>query len=144
MTSRITSSDIPERLLQLAWAYGSDKAPLNVVLATNMISVGLDVDRLGLMAVMGQPQATAEYIQATSRVGRRNPGLVVVIYNSTGRGTCPTTSPSPVTTGLSTAKWSRTAPRRSPRAPATVACTAAWSPTPGIPSRSWRPTPLRR
>jgi hypothetical protein len=83
LTSRITSSEIPERLMQLAWAYGSDKAPLNVVLATNMISVGLDVDRLGLMAVMGQPQATAEYIQATSRVGRRNPGLVVVIYNST-------------------------------------------------------------
>ncbi len=83
LTSRIASSDIPERLMQLGWAYGSQNEPLNVVLATNMISVGLDVDRLGLMAVMGQPQATAEYIQATSRVGRRNPGLVVVIYNST-------------------------------------------------------------
>ena len=83
LTSRIDSSDIPERLQQLAWAYGSEAEPLNVVLATNMISVGVDVDRLGLMAVMGQPQATAEYIQATSRVGRRNPGLVVVIYNST-------------------------------------------------------------
>ena len=82
LTSRIASSDIPERLKQLGWALGGDEEPLNVVLATNMISVGLDVDRLGLMAVMGQPQATAEYIQATSRVGRRNPGLVVVIYNS--------------------------------------------------------------
>ncbi|MHB1009960.1 MAG: helicase-related protein [Propionibacteriaceae bacterium] len=83
LTSRIASSDIPNRLRELAQEYGGEKVPLDVVLATNMISVGLDVDRLGLMAVMGQPQATAEYIQATSRVGRSNPGLVVVIYNST-------------------------------------------------------------
>lgn len=81
LTSRIASSDVPKRLRELADTYGS--GALDTVLATNMISVGLDVDRLGLMAVMGQPQATAEYIQATSRVGRRNPGLVVVIYNST-------------------------------------------------------------
>lgn len=83
MTSRVTSADIPEHLIRMEKALGSDDDDvLDVVLATNMISVGVDVDRLGLMVVMGQPQATAEYIQATSRVGRQHPGLVVVVFNS--------------------------------------------------------------
>jgi hypothetical protein len=81
MTSRKRSSEIPHELEILERRRGELEAA-DVVLATNMISVGVDVDRLGLMVVMGQPQTSSEYIQATSRVGRRMPGLVVTVYNS--------------------------------------------------------------
>lgn len=82
LTSRANSSEIPSRLKQIERGL-PHKETVDVLLATNMISVGVDVDRLGLMAVMGQPQTTAEYIQATSRVGRSHPGLVAVMLNST-------------------------------------------------------------
>lgn len=82
LTSRIPSNRIPAILKQLE-LNGGTKGALDVLLATNMISVGVDVPRLGLMVVNGQPKASAEYIQATSRVGRRPdaPGLVVTVYN---------------------------------------------------------------
>ncbi|WP_371799589.1 helicase-related protein [Streptomyces sp. NBC_01707] len=81
LTSRIDASEIPTRLKGIEKRL-PDEDTVDVLLATNMIAVGVDVDRLGLMAVMGQPQTTAEYIQATSRVGRAYPGLVTVMLNS--------------------------------------------------------------
>ncbi|MFE0892675.1 helicase-related protein [Streptomyces rochei] len=81
LTSRIDASEIPTRLKGIEKRL-PDEDTVDVLLATNMIAVGVDVDRLGLMAVMGQPQTTAEYIQATSRVGRSRPGLVAVMLNS--------------------------------------------------------------
>jgi len=88
LTSRIRQEDIPFLLRRLERRHDAprtedDPLPLDVVLASNMISVGVDIDRLGLMTVTGQPKTTAEYIQATSRVGRQNwgPGLVATIYN---------------------------------------------------------------
>ena len=82
LTSRVSSTDIPESLQKLELEYPSQDRPVDICLATNMISVGIDVPRLGLMAVVGQPKTTSEYIQATSRVGRGHPGLIIPIYNT--------------------------------------------------------------
>lgn len=82
LTSRVDSSRIPGTLASLNAGAGSPDA-VDVVLASNMISVGVDIPRLGLMVVNGQPKGIAEYIQATSRVGRgRVAGLVVSVYNA--------------------------------------------------------------
>lgn len=82
LTSRASATEIPKYLRQLRVGL-PDPSTIETLLATNMISVGVDIDRLGLMVIAGQPQATAEYIQASSRVGRRDPGFVIAVYNST-------------------------------------------------------------
>lgn len=81
ITSRMSSYLIPEKLKQLETTHDS-KDCLDTAVATNMIAVGMDVDRLGLMVVTGQPKQNSEYIQATSRIGRKYPGLVVTLYNA--------------------------------------------------------------
>ncbi len=82
LTSRRTQAEVREMLDRLATNADEDGA-LDVVLATNMLSVGVDVPRLGLMVVNGQPKGISEYIQATSRVGRGDvPGLIVAILNN--------------------------------------------------------------
>lgn len=95
LTSRVSSQDIPKYLDQLEvkfkaefdpaegkyvtrWQEGEARS-IDIVLATNMLSVGVDINRLGLMVVNGQPKGTAEYIQATSRVGRSFPGIVCTV-----------------------------------------------------------------
>ena len=80
ITSRIPSSKITEKLKELEVS-SDQKKVLDTAIATNMIAVGMDVDRLGLMTVMGQPKQNSEYIQATSRIGRQHPGLVFTLYN---------------------------------------------------------------
>lgn len=80
LTSRRSSDDIPKLLSQLEKTKESGQA-LDAILSTNIISVGVDVERIGLMVVNGQPKGTSEYIQSSGRVGRRYPGLVVTIYN---------------------------------------------------------------
>lgn len=82
LTSRVSQKEIIELLTELKRPPSSQDC-VDVVLATNMVSVGVDVPRLGLMLVNGQPKTRSEYIQSTSRVGRSSfPGLVVCLLNS--------------------------------------------------------------
>ena len=89
LTSRVTTTELNETLDKLERIEYSEenidakKYASNVLLATNMISVGIDVARLNVMLMVGQPKLTSEYIQASSRVGRSYPGVTFVQYDAT-------------------------------------------------------------
>lgn len=83
LTSRISNAKVPLILKKLETHSGTPEA-IDICLATNMIATGVDVSRLGLMFIHGQPKTTAEYIQASSRVGRSvpsGPGFIVTLYS---------------------------------------------------------------
>ena len=84
LTSRRRSDDVPRAIEQLQLCYG-DPGCVDICLASNIIEVGVDIERLGLMTIVGQPKTTAQYIQVSGRVGRRpdrSPGLVFTIYGA--------------------------------------------------------------
>lgn len=88
LTSRVTTTALNETLDKLEKVEYSQKNikdkryASNILLATNMISVGIDIARLNVMLMIGQPKLTSEYIQASSRVGRFFPGVVFVQYDA--------------------------------------------------------------
>ena len=82
LSSRASSLDLPSMLEDLEITLPSGRDPVNAVVATSMFGTGVDVARLGLMVVHGQPKTTSSYIQATGRVGRTGGGLVVTFYRA--------------------------------------------------------------
>jgi hypothetical protein len=87
LTGRLKSDEVPEAIadLEVACDNPNKQHPVDACLASNILEVGVDIDRLSLMAVVGQPKSTSQYIQVTGRVGRRwweRPGLVVTIYTA--------------------------------------------------------------
>ena len=83
LTSRRSPEELPNDLRALKRSATDSDNAIDVVLSSNMLSVGIDIPRLALMLVVGQPKTTAEYIQATSRVGRGNVnGIVTTLFRS--------------------------------------------------------------
>jgi len=83
LTSRKTSSELKVAKAALNRRLGNEKKPIDTLVTTNMFQVGIDIPRLGLMAIVGQPRSNSEYIQSSGRVGRDTPGLVVSLLRST-------------------------------------------------------------
>jgi len=86
LTSRLSQAEIVGMLDGLSRTYDrqSQADVYDVCLASSIVEVGVDIDRLSLMGVVGQPKTTASYIQVTGRVGRRwwdRPGLILTVYS---------------------------------------------------------------
>ncbi len=87
LTSRVDSTEVADSLARLQIKSSDEKNYIRTCLASSIMEVGVDVPRLGLLTIMGQPKSTSQYIQVSGRVGRdreNGPGLVVMLYN-TGR-----------------------------------------------------------
>jgi hypothetical protein len=81
LTSRVKDAELPRTIDRLFAPVGNE--PVDTCLASNIIEVGVDIPRLSLMSILGQPKTTSQYIQVTGRVGRlwqKRPGLVVTMY----------------------------------------------------------------
>lgn len=89
LTSRVTTTELNEtldKLEKLEYSrenFKNRRYASNILLATNMISVGIDISRLNVMLMVGQPKLTSEYIQASSRIGRSFPGVAFIQYDTT-------------------------------------------------------------
>lgn len=88
LTSRIRGDYIPRSIQKLEQPFfrnakGYVPDTVDACLASSIIEVGVDIDRLSLMSIVGQPKTTSQYIQVSSRVGRNpsSPGLVTVLYS---------------------------------------------------------------
>lgn len=85
LTSRASTTELNETLDKLEktqYSLENYKKVSHLLLATNMISVGIDIARLNVMLLVGQPKLTSEYIQASSRVGRSFPGVAFTMYDA--------------------------------------------------------------
>ena len=86
LTGRASGEEIPKSISALEVSHpNSSNRPVDVCLASNILEVGVDIDRLSLMVIVGQPKTTSQYIQVSGRVGRSwwvRPGLVVTIYSA--------------------------------------------------------------
>ncbi len=93
LTSRVESAKIKSVLKEIEKPFDESKLVtrekglkyltdvVDFVLATNMISVGIDISRLNIMVLNGMPKNIAEYIQASSRVGRKTKGLAITLLD---------------------------------------------------------------
>jgi hypothetical protein len=85
LTGRLRNDEIPKAMEELEVRTTGARRAVDICLASNIVEVGIDIDRLSLMAIVGQPKTTSQYIQVTGRIGRRwweRPGLVTTIYSA--------------------------------------------------------------